>query len=145
MKGLVQGWAVSSITNYHSGDPLDIRVASSQLNNGTGSNGNWPDVTCSSVGTPHTVAKWFDTSCFANPAQYKFGNYKIGDVRGPSVFNTDFSASKKTTIAATSIEVRIDVFNVFNRAHFSNPGTTFGNSTFGTISATRLPPREARS
>jgi len=140
-KKLLEGWLISAITNYHSGDPLDIRVSSSQLNTGTG---NWADETCSSIGTPHTVTRWFDTACFANPAQYKFGNYTIGDVRGPSVFNTDFSAAKKTTIAATSIEVRIDVFNVFNRAHFSNPGTTFGNSTFGTISATRLPPREAQ-
>jgi Carboxypeptidase regulatory-like domain len=149
VQALVQGWAVSGITNYHSGDPLDIRVASSQLNNGTGSNGNWPDLTCSSVGTPHTVTNWFDTSCFADPAQYKFGNYTIGDVRGPTVFNTDFSAAKRTAIGTKTVEVRIDVFNLFNRAHFANPGVsntgaTFGTAAFGTISATRLPPREAQ-
>jgi Carboxypeptidase regulatory-like domain len=149
VQALVQGWAVSGITNYHSGDPLDIRVASSQLNNGTGSNGNWPDLTCSSVGTPQTVTEWFDTSCFADPAQYKFGNFTIGDVRGPTVFNTDFSAAKRTAIGTKTVEVRIDVFNLFNRAHFANPGVsntgaTFGTAAFGTISATRLPPREAQ-
>ena len=149
VKALVEGWAVSGITNYHSGDPLDIRVSSSQLNNGTGSNGNWPDVTCGSIGTPHSVDKWFDTSCFADPAQYKFGNYVIGDVRGPTVFNTDVSAAKRTLIGTKTVEVRLDVFNLFNRAHFANPGVsntgaTFGTAAFGTISSTRLPPREAQ-
>jgi hypothetical protein len=44
----------------------------------------------------------------------------------------------------TTAEVRIDIFNLFNRAHFANPATPFGTSTFGTISATRLTPREAQ-
>jgi len=106
------------MTNYHSGDPLDIRVASSQLNNG---GGNWADQTCSTVAMPETVDKWFDTSCFANPAQYQFGNYRIGNVRGPSVFNTDFSASKRTPIGRATAEIRIDVFNLFNRDHLPTP------------------------
>ena len=141
VKGLIHGWAISSITNYHSGDPLDIRVSSSLLNTGTG---NWPDETCSSIGTPHTVDKWFDTSCFADPAAFKFGNYRIGDVHGPTVFNTDVSAAKRTAIGSKTVEVRLDVFNLFNRAHFANPGTTFGTSAFATVSSTRLPPREAQ-
>jgi len=40
--------------------------------------------------------------------------------------------------------VRVDVFNVFNRAHFANPNLTFGTAAFGTISNTRLTPREAQ-
>jgi carboxypeptidase family protein len=140
-KRLTDGWTISGMTHYHSGDPLDIRVSSSQLNNG---GGNWVDQTCSSVGMPQTTDKWFDTSCFANPAQYQFGNYTIGNVRGPAVFNTDVSAAKRTAIGRASAEIRIDVFNVFNRAHFANPATTFGNATFGTISSTRLTPREAQ-
>jgi hypothetical protein len=48
-----------------------------------------------------------------------------------------------------TVEVRLDVFNLFNRAHFANPGVsntgaTFGTAAFGTISSTRLPPREAQ-
>jgi carboxypeptidase family protein len=144
MRRLTEGWTVSGITNYHSGDPLDIRVASSQLNNGAGSTANFPNVTCSVVGTSGTVDKWFDTSCFADPAQYQFGSYRPGDARGPSVFNTDFSAAKRTALGARSMEIRIDVFNLFDRAHFANPGLTFGTSAFGTISATRLTSREAQ-
>jgi hypothetical protein len=138
---LVSGWAVSSITTFHSGDPLDLRVSASRLNTGTG---NWPDVSCSTIGTPKTVTAWFDTSCFADPAEFAFGNYRIGQVRGPSVFNNDISAFKKTSIRGKVAEVRIDAFNVFNKAHFANPGTTFGTAQFGRISATRLTPREVQ-
>jgi hypothetical protein len=140
-KALVQGWSVSVITNYHSGDPLDVRVSASRLNTGTG---NWADVTCDTIGTPHSVNQWFDTTCFADPAQFEFGNYRIGDVRGPSVFNTDFSAFKQTGIGKGSFEFRVDVFNLFNRAHFANPNVTFGNTAFGRISATRLTSREVQ-
>jgi hypothetical protein len=140
-KALTEGWVISGITNYHSGDPLDIRVTTSQLNTGSG---NWANETCADIGVPHTVNAWFDTSCFADPARLQFGNYRIGDVRGPTVFNTDVSAAKRTAIGSKTAEIRFDVFNVFNRAHFSNPATTFGNATFGTISSTRLTPREGQ-
>jgi hypothetical protein len=144
MRRLTEGWSVSGITNYHSGDPLDVRVGSSQLNNGAGSSANFPNVTCSGIGTPGTVDRWFDTGCFVDPALYQFGNYRPGDARGPSVFNTDFSAAKRTAFGARSLEIRLDVFNLFDRAHFANPGLTFGTSAFGTISATRLTSREAQ-
>ncbi|HEY3122141.1 MAG TPA: carboxypeptidase regulatory-like domain-containing protein [Vicinamibacteria bacterium] len=153
-KTLAAGWSVSAITIFHSGDPLDIRVSASQLNTGTA---NWADETCDPMANaPRTVQQWFDKSCFADPAQFQFGNYKIGDARGPTIFNTDASAAKRFSIGKASAEVRIDVFNVFNRAHFANPGgaalgsgvantgVTFGTAAFGTISATRLPPREAQ-
>ncbi len=141
-KALVEGWTLSAITIYHSGDPLDIRVSAANLNDGAG---NWPNVTCSPhANAPHTVQKWFDTGCFADPAQYQFGNYKFSDARGPTVFNTDVSLSKKTAIGKGALELRIDAFNVFDRAHFANPNLTFGTSAFGTISATRLTPREAQ-
>jgi hypothetical protein len=141
-RSLAEGWALSVITNYHSGNPLDVRVSASRLNTGTG---NWPDVTCSSIGTPGRVDQWFDTSCFADPAQYVFGNYRIGDVRGPSVFNTDLSAFKKTSIGHNNVfELRVDVFNLFNKAHFDNPNVSFGTASFGRISATRLTSREVQ-
>jgi hypothetical protein len=141
-RALAAGWSLSTITLYHSGDPLDIRLSGNPARLNTGGP-NWPDVTCDPMANaPRTVQAWFDTSCFAEPAQYAFGDYRYSDVRGPSVFNTDVSISKKTAFGKRSLEVRLDAFNVFNRAHFVNPGLTVGTSAFGTISNTRLTPRE---
>jgi hypothetical protein len=142
VRTLVDGWVLSAVTMYHSGDPLDIRVSASRLNTGTG---NWPDNSCGAIRTVGKVEQWFDTSCLADPAQFAFGNYKIGDARGPSVFNTDLSAFKRTAIGNTSFELRIDVFNLFDKAHFATPtgaNITFGNAAFGRINNTRLTPRE---
>jgi Carboxypeptidase regulatory-like domain/TonB dependent receptor len=137
---LLEGWTVNGITSYQTGEPINIRLASSQLNTGSD---NWPNATCSTIGMPKQVAQWFDTSCFAAPPLYEFGNYVIGDVRGPELFNTDFSVFKRTRVGGTrSLELRVEVFNLFNKAHFSNPNDRFGSGTFGRISSTRFPSRE---
>lgn len=140
VQALLSGWAVNGITTFQSGDPLNVMVASSQLNTGTG---NFANVTCSAISMPMQVTQWFDTSCFANPMAFEFGNYEIGMVRGPRFVNTDFSVFKRTALGSSrSLELRFEVFNLFNKAHFSNPNTQFGNAAFGRISSTRFPSRE---
>jgi hypothetical protein len=50
---------------------------------------------------------------------------------------------KRTNLGATrSLELRVEVFNLFNKAHFSNPNDRLGNAIFGRISSTRFPSRE---
>jgi carboxypeptidase family protein len=137
---LVEGWAVNGITSYQSGEPLNIRLASSQLNTGTD---NWANQTCDEVPITGEVTRWFDTNCFAAPPLYQFGNYEIGAVRGPTYFNTDVSVFKRTPVGGNrTIEVRVEVFNLFNSVHLSNPNDRFGSGDFGRISSTRFPSRE---
>jgi len=138
---LVSGWSINGITTFQAGQPLWITVSSNLLNNNGGSNS--ANITCSSVSTPKTVQKWFNTSCFSAPPAYTFGNGGVGHVRGPGIDNWDFSIAKDTALGAETRRLRIeaDFFNLFNQAHFGNPNTTFGNSSFGTIGSDRLPPR----
>jgi hypothetical protein len=139
---LVGGWSLNGITALQSGDPLVISVASSLLNTGTG---NYANLNCSQVSTPHQVHKWFDSSCFSDPPQYAFGNSGIGHVRGPGLVNFDFAISKSTQWSKSEtrrVEFRADFFNLSNTPHFSDPGTTLDTSSIGVISSTVLPPRE---
>lgn len=140
-KYLASGWSINGISTFQAGQPLFVTVANNLLNNNGGSNP--ANITCSSVSTPKTVTQWFDTSCFAAPAPYTFGNGGVGHVRGPGINNTDFSLAKETSLGSESRRLRLeaDFFNVFNTAHFSNPNTTLGNAAFGAISGDRLPPR----
>jgi hypothetical protein len=138
---LVEGWAVNGITSYQSGEPLIITVASPRLN--TGGTANLADMTCGDARIIGEVNQWFDTNCFANPAEFVIGNYEVGQVRGPTFFNTDFSIFKRTRLGGSRLlELRIEMFNVFNRAHLANPGTSFEAGNFGRISSTRFPSRE---
>jgi hypothetical protein len=95
------------------------------------------------VDRPKTVEQWFNTSCFAPPAQFVFGNSGKSQVRGPGVINFDLSLFKKFAIdEKRAIEFRAEFFNALNNPHFNNPNTSQGNSNFGRITGTALPPRE---
>jgi hypothetical protein len=138
---LLGGWSINGISTFQSGQPLQITVANNLLNNNSGS--NQANITCSGVSTPKTVGQWFNTSCFAAPPAYTFGNSGVGHVRGPGLDNTDFSVAKDTALHSENLRFRLeaDFFNIFNNAHFSNPNTTLGNAAFGSIGGDRLPPR----
>jgi hypothetical protein len=137
---LFGGWNVSTITLLQSGQPLRIKTSTDVLGSGVT---NSADVTCSSVKTYKSVSKWFDTSCFATPKALTLGNAKQGIVRGPGYYNSDFSLSKSISIREDmKIRVQADAFNLSNTPHYSNPGTTFGNSNFGVVGGTNGAPRE---
>lgn len=134
------GWSVNGLTNVSSGPPIDIYVQNSLLNNGLG---NRPNVTCPSVPTIKSVNEWFDTSCFANPVPYVFGNYKPGTVRAPGMDNWDLSVFKKFLFGErASAEFRAEFFNAFNNPHLGAPANVFEQPGFGTISSTAAPNRQ---
>ena len=61
---------------------------------------------------------------------------------GPGFADFDASFSKTTAISEhAAFNLKVDFFDLFNHASFSNPGTTasVGSSSFGVITATRFP------
>ena len=137
---ILGGWQVNGITSIRSGTPLVVTVAASQLNTTTN---NYADLACTSVGLPKTAERWFDTGCFAAPAQFQFGNSGKSHVRGPGVVNFDLSLFKRFAIdEKRAVEFRSEFFNAFNNPHFGNPNASLGNNAFGRISTTVLTPRE---
>jgi hypothetical protein len=65
------------------------------------------------------------------------GDEPRGAVVGPGFNATDASIFKIFRITETQhADFRFEVFNVFNEAHFAQPGLTFGTSTFGHITST---------
>jgi len=139
-KGKLGGWSINGITTFQAGQPLWVTVATNQLNNN--SSNNSANIGCAGVPMPKRVGQWFDTSCFSAPTPYTFGNGGVGHVRGPGIDNWDFSIAKDTRFGERpALRIEADFFNIFNAAHFSNPGTTQGNSSFGIIGSDRLPPR----
>jgi outer membrane receptor protein involved in Fe transport len=137
---LAGGWQLNGIAMLRAGDPLAVSVQTSQLNTGTA---NRALVTCSHVKTIGDMNQWFDTGCFANPAPYVFGTANPGTVFGPGFMNFDLSIFKSERIREKDrVEVRFEAFNAMNAHHFSDPNTTFGNSSFGKITNTSFPARE---
>src|SRR5262249_49423055 len=95
--------------------------------------------------------QYFNLACITAPSVIgddgkatDFGNLGSGIVTGPGQINTDMSFTKQIGLGSDNrrrTEFRAEFFNLFNHANFSNPATTFNNSTFGQITSTSVNPR----
>jgi len=72
------------------------------------------------------------------------GNEKLGKFRNPGYADTDFTVKKTTALVTErlSLELRLDMFNLFNRVNLNGVDTNYGDSSanFGTTNS-NLPPR----
>ncbi len=137
---LAEGWQLAAIVQAQSGSPVNIVTSNSTLN-GT-ANTVRPDVT-GSVRTIGDVERWFDTTVFV-PAG-RFGNLKRNAALGPRFDNTDLSISKTTNMGHARLELRVEIFNVFNHPNVGQPGNVVGSPNFSVITNTRFPTGEMGS
>jgi hypothetical protein len=138
---LKRGWQVAAMIQSQSGNPINIVTSNSSLNGLP--NTVRPDVT-GPIRIIGAVDQWFDRSVFVDAN--RFGNLGRNAVIGPAFHNTDVSVSKDMRRGGrVSLQLRVDVFNVFNHPNFGPPGNIVGSPMFGRISRTRLPTGEAGS
>jgi hypothetical protein len=145
MDKLVGGWGVDGVTIFQSGFPL---VFSNSAPNyatlfGAGSRPNFVGGCSKSApaGGRAQLNEWFNTACFAAPADFTFGNEPRTDpsLRGDGVKNFDFSVFKRTKFGPDEklgLEFRTEFFNLFNRTQFAPPNTSLGSATFGQVTST---------
>jgi hypothetical protein len=66
--------------------------------------------------------QWFDPSAFVLQPQGTLGNSPRGAFRGPDLRTVDLAAVRNVRLGGASrLELRLEVFNLFNRANFGNP------------------------
>jgi hypothetical protein len=133
---LGSGWQVNLIAVLQSGTPFTITNASPRANTGAGDRPN-------QIADPvlpsdeRTITQWFNTAAFAAQPLFTLGNVGVNTLYGPGLRTFDLSVFKTVrTGGSTSLQFRVETFNLFNRANFTNPNSTFGNPAFGTISST---------
>jgi hypothetical protein len=84
------------------------------------------------------VARWFDTTAFATPAQFTFGNSPRSLLRGAPMFTTDLTMEKTFRLTErVKFDLRSEFYNLLNHANFNLPGLTHGAADFGVISSAR--------
>ena len=139
---IVAGWQIGGVTTVQSGTPVNVTIGTDRANIGiTGLQrpnlvGAAPDLNCQTSPTSRELLNCFDASAFAMPAQFTFGDSPRNVLRGPKFVNTDLSFVKTVPIGATvRMQVRAEIFNVFNDVNYSNPNGVFGSANFGRISA----------
>lgn len=83
-----------------------------------------------------TITRWFDTSAFAAPAQFTFGNSPRSGLRGASLITTDVTVEKSFRLTEQwKFDLRGEFYNVLNKANFDPPGHTLGGPGFGVVSS----------
>ena len=131
------GWRVSSLFQWHGGVPFTPVIQ------GSVAGGIDPGLTAAfnagstlypeQVGDPsvshRSHAMWFNPAAFANPADGTFGNAHRNTLIGPGFANVNLSIAKEFPLhEAIALEVRADMFDVFNHINWSNPDFNVGYS-----------------
>jgi hypothetical protein len=148
-------WQLNNIFTARSGVPFNVYFGASDLAN-TG-NVSWAQYERANlVGDPHngscpngspvgSVDCIFNTSAFAAPAQYTFGNSGRDAFRSPSFWNLDTSLFRQFPFWGEDrrIEFRAEAFNLFNTVILGTPGHDISNrSSFGKANGTANSPRQ---
>ena len=125
-----------------SGAPFTVNLGTDQANVGAGP-AQRPNISGNpNLSSGRTAERWFDTSVFSLPAPYTFGNAGRNIVYGPGYANVDAVFQKDVPLSGNrQVELRWEVFNVFNRTNFNIPSRIAFTPNFGRIFSA-LPARQ---
>jgi Carboxypeptidase regulatory-like domain len=143
------GWKISGIISVVSGTPFTVATNGSNLNTpGTTQTGQL-------TGAYHVIhavgssAHWFDPTQFTTPTgcpatctaqNVGLGNTGRNQFRGPGYIQNNFSLFKNFNLyRETSMETRIEAFQLTNSPQFANPTSNnccTATSSFGTVTGT---------
>jgi len=162
---LAEGWQLNGIISLYSGQAFTPYLSYDPTNTGSGgprpdlvgnpynfsnaalgfNNGNngGPTPDCA-TSTSRNINCWFNPSAFALPAlaagqlvATTWGDATRGSLRGPTFYDTDFSIFKDFKFKESSqLELRGEIFNLFNTPQFALPNNLVDTPTAGQITST---------
>jgi hypothetical protein len=141
------GWQISGITYYFTGlgfspatssnDPAGLGLL------GNSPSGARPDAVCDpNDNAPHTFLQWFNTACLVNPPAgvNRVGNASRNIIHGPSTTRFDSTLAKNIRFGESkSLQLRWEVFNIFNHTNFTTLSLNNTASTYGNVTGVRDP------
>jgi Carboxypeptidase regulatory-like domain len=142
------GWQLSGVGTFQSGRPFSVTDEdfSGFLYSSQNPRPNLaPGMTLDDQTTPGSVEDrldgYFNREAFESSGA-QFGTLPRNSVTGPGQSRLDISLSKVTSLArGTSVELRLEAYNLTNTPTFRNPVNDLGAANFGQITRTRGGPR----
>ena len=142
-KLLSNGWTFNSLVNLNSGQPFTIYNGSDT----TGTDENIQRV--NQIGNPFAgvshhfqaatatssaTEQWINPAAFESPANGTLGTMRRNQLFGPNYMDVDFSVFKNTPITERlNVQLRVEMFNIFNRKNLALPDNTLGDDSFGQL------------
>jgi hypothetical protein len=127
----LSGWQISSIYKLQSGTPFTVVLNSDRAGTRTDTTGTslgqFPNLVlsdnCRTLTNPDPN-RWIKTECFTFPAAFTLGNAGRNTLRKDGISNLDLSFSKTfEPTEATSLQFRMEFFNILNQTNFSAPNS----------------------
>jgi len=138
IKGVTNGWQVTGITQFISGSPTQAGVGIPNVNLNQRINGSWTEglgaLYTADIKRSYDRDKAFNWEGLRLPTVSEAlklqGRYPSGYMDTPGINNTDLSLFKNFSLggdSARSLQLRLEMFNVFNHPQFSgfSSGATF--------------------
>lgn len=143
-KPLTQGWEVNSFMTFYTGKPINPKTSAN--NSGVG---EFQD-RVTKVGNPTSVdrsfsrnssgtgyVQWFSKSAYAVAPVGTFSPTPRNSVYGPGFGTVDASLVKNTTLHENvKLQLRAEMFNIFNRLNLAPPSGSFTSANFGRSTTT---------
>ncbi|MCL4783946.1 MAG: hypothetical protein KJZ70_13005 [Bryobacterales bacterium] len=136
-KQVINGWQLSGITRFDSGNPFTVSAGTD-----TNLDGNAND-RADLVGDPKLssgrardewLMRYFNTDAFAKPAAGTPGTAGRSIIYGPGSATWNISAFKNFELRENHrLQFRSEFFSAFNHPNFSNPNSALNNKNFGRI------------
>lgn len=132
-RGVVNGWQLTGITQFLSGQPLELGFGIPNINTNQRVSGSWTEgprpIITGDIQPSITSTNGFDFTKVSMPALNP-GPQPRSLIRRPGINVTDLSLFKNIPLGGDSaryIQLRLETFNVFNHAQFDNlnAGLTF--------------------
>jgi hypothetical protein len=139
------GWELSGTGAARSGTPVNITISRNQadvpdgLSIENGSSFQRPNYVSGQPLYPsaQNINNWINPAAFAIPVSQTYGNAGRNLIRGPMFWQADAAASRDLRITERiTATLRIEGFNIFNRAQYANPNGNFSSASFGRITTT---------
>jgi hypothetical protein len=133
------GWSLGGVLTLQSGPPFTVTTQVNTVFSAAGAlradvlrNPNLPT-------SERTLARWFDTSAFAQPAPATFGNQGVNLLRADGLTNFDLSLLKSFSLPGEGrkVQLRGEFFNAFNHPDFGIPGRILNGPGFGIVGTAR--------
>ncbi len=133
VRGLSSGWAVNGVLAIASGQPFNVNYLFEGDFNGSGEFFGRPDLVGNPFAGTRTPDQYLDLTAFKVPCTLDamgnciagtqhFGNLGRNAFVGPHYRNFDFSIVKNNNLGErVKMQIRVDVFNLFNHPNFANP------------------------
>src|SRR5499427_6768079 len=142
---IASDWTTTALVTLQSGMPVAV-TQTTNFNAFAGFGTQRPNL----VGDPtlpadqRTPSQWFNTGAFAIAPQFTLGTASRNPVRGPAYRDVDVALMRRIPVGGgRNIELRGEIFNLFNTPNFNQPNAVAGAANFGTI-ITALDPRVAQ-